>query len=262
MPTLDIGTDVIEQEEDIYSDAQASLDTNNFDEDIDWIYSTTAPSNDNYYSDTDAYDYSDTDAYDEEYDMELLDRVVGTTDTNHQLIEYIPSVSYFLVHLLGNRFVRTKPSTRYNARDHPSSVRRYLLHQNLSNQHCDDCISLKSLYQSDGIESSLLRRKLMGNKSNQDGKIYFQPNRCMKKYGQEKLPSLNDAFITEARDFSQCAKAYKGASLKHYDQAVNDCIVVRTGISTQYVYRSLYAIQLYHCFKVMWQTCYSRIVKS
>lgn len=34
------------------------------------------------------------------------------------------------------------------------------------------------------------------------------------------------------------------------DGIVDKCLTVRTGISTQYFYRSLYAVQLHHCFKV------------
>lgn len=38
--------------------------------------------------------------------------------------------------------------------------------------------------------------------------------------------------------------------LERLDQAVDQCIKVQGGISSQYFYRSMYAVQLYHCFKV------------
>lgn len=34
------------------------------------------------------------------------------------------------------------------------------------------------------------------------------------------------------------------------DRAVDRCLQVRGGISSQYFYRSMYAVQLHHCFKV------------
>lgn len=38
-------------------------------------------------------------------------------------------------------------------------------------------------------------------------------------------------------------------SLDELDIAVDKCLKVRKGITSQYFYRSLYAVQLYHCFK-------------
>jgi hypothetical protein len=43
-------------------------------------------------------------------------------------------------------------------------------------------------------------------------------------------------------------------TLESLDQAVENCLDrgegIRMGISKHYFYRSLYAVQLYHCFKV------------
>ena len=50
------------------------------------------------------------------------------------------------------------------------------------------------------------------------------------------LGELNDSKLTEVMDI--------------LDNVVDKCIRVRGGISSQYFYRSLYAIQLHHCFKV------------
>jgi hypothetical protein len=40
------------------------------------------------------------------------------------------------------------------------------------------------------------------------------------------------------------------ATLDILNQAVDGCIDVAGGISSQYFYRSMYAVQLHHCFKV------------
>jgi hypothetical protein len=40
------------------------------------------------------------------------------------------------------------------------------------------------------------------------------------------------------------------ATLEILNQAVDGCIDVAGGISSQYFYRSMYAVQLHHCFKV------------
>lgn len=39
-------------------------------------------------------------------------------------------------------------------------------------------------------------------------------------------------------------------SLEALDEAVDRCVMVKTGIAGQYIYRSMYVAQLYHCFKV------------
>jgi hypothetical protein len=40
------------------------------------------------------------------------------------------------------------------------------------------------------------------------------------------------------------------ATLEMLNQVVDGCIDVAGGISSQYFYRSMYAVQLHHCFKV------------
>ena len=39
-------------------------------------------------------------------------------------------------------------------------------------------------------------------------------------------------------------------SLEALDEAVDRCVMVKTGIAGQYIYRSMYVAQLYHCFEV------------
>ena len=39
--------------------------------------------------------------------------------------------------------------------------------------------------------------------------------------------------------------------LSQLDKAVEECVKVKSGISSQYFYRSLYVAQLVHCFKVL-----------
>jgi hypothetical protein len=45
------------------------------------------------------------------------------------------------------------------------------------------------------------------------------------------------------------------ATLDILNQAVDGCIDVAGGISSQYFYRSMYAVQLHHCFKVRYRGC-------
>jgi hypothetical protein len=39
-------------------------------------------------------------------------------------------------------------------------------------------------------------------------------------------------------------------SLEEIDDAIERCVQVKHGISAQFIYRSLYAAQIYHCMKV------------
>ena len=48
--------------------------------------------------------------------------------------------------------------------------------------------------------------------------------------------------------------------LEHLDRVVDQCLRVRGGISSQYFYRSMYAVQLHHCFQV--HPYHSSIVSS
>jgi hypothetical protein len=39
-------------------------------------------------------------------------------------------------------------------------------------------------------------------------------------------------------------------SLEEMDEALDSCLTVHSGISNQYIYRSLYGVQIQHCLKV------------
>jgi len=83
--------------------------------------------------------------------------------------------------------------------------------------------------------------------------VEFNPISCWSyaKNGYENLKSIEAAFFEEISQFEACAAdfvKYK-EDLSQLDKAVHKCIKVRTGISSQYFYRSLYAAQLVHCFK-------------
>ena len=39
-------------------------------------------------------------------------------------------------------------------------------------------------------------------------------------------------------------------SLEEMDEALDSCLTVHSGISNQYLYRSLYGVQIQHCLKV------------
>lgn len=49
---------------------------------------------------------------------------------------------------------------------------------------------------------------------------------------------------------SEVSAADAEAVLEVLNHAVDACIPVRSGISAQYIYRSMYAVQLHHCYKV------------
>jgi len=101
---------------------------------------------------------------------------------------------------------------------------------------------------------------------NKDGtphpKPKFLASQCLKKYAMEKLKTIDQAFWGEIEQLRKCASNLNftnanenenvditGASLAQLDHAISHCIDVKMGISTQYVYRSMYAVQLFHCYK-------------
>ena len=80
--------------------------------------------------------------------------------------------------------------------------------------------------------------------------VEFTAQRCLEKHAREHLVSPEQAFDTELRDFKTCAGALLlDGTLGSLDKAVAQCIKVRVGIANNYAYRSLYAAQLFHCFK-------------
>jgi hypothetical protein len=81
----------------------------------------------------------------------------------------------------------------------------------------------------------------------------FAATACLGKHASEQLTPLGMAFGKELRDFEKCAGELVAAgamTLKSLDAAVDRCLKVSKGISRDYFYRSLYAVQLFHCFKV------------
>ena len=75
----------------------------------------------------------------------------------------------------------------------------------------------------------------------------------MGKHASEELTALGVAFGKELRDFETCGGemvAEGVMTVKSLDAAVDRCLKVSKGISRDYFYRSLYAVQLVHCFKV------------
>ena len=86
--------------------------------------------------------------------------------------------------------------------------------------------------------------------------VTFAASACLGKHASEKLSPLGVAFGKELRDFEKCAgELVKTApfgmmTLRSLDAAVDKCLRITKGISKDYVYRSMYAAQLFHCFKV------------
>ena len=81
--------------------------------------------------------------------------------------------------------------------------------------------------------------------------IRFRPLECLKKHAKEKFKPQEEAFFGEISDFRNCSANITNidTSLNKLDKAIGRCVKVRKGISGQYVYRSTYVAQLFHCFK-------------
>lgn len=109
--------------------------------------------------------------------------------------------------------------------------------------------------------------------------LQFNPKSCFQDHpsGFEKVKPIEVALLEEATDFDQCASLNKSTSdlplsidgldestsdelldasldwalekLEEVDDAVEHCLTVRGGISSQYFYRSMYAVQLFNCFQ-------------
>ena len=94
------------------------------------------------------------------------------------------------------------------------------------------------------------KRKTKRNKK-LSSNMEFTPLTCMKKHAKEKLKSIEEAFFNEIRDFQHCSQNITNvhSSLAGLDRAIDQCVKVKSGIGSQYIYRSLYVAQLYHCFK-------------
>jgi len=105
--------------------------------------------------------------------------------------------------------------------------------------------------------------------------ITFNATSCWQHYkgGLEAIKSLREAMVDEMsvqvqyhhlsvlqlspiinmNYISRFTTGKLGANtseLDRLDRAVDRCLRVSGGISTQYFYRSMYAVQLHHCFKV------------
>ena len=90
----------------------------------------------------------------------------------------------------------------------------------------------------------------------------FLAKACLKKHAKERVTSIDEAFFSEIEDFHRCVhnESTTVVQPQHFylhgmdspaavDRQVDRCLHVKSGISSQYVYRSLYVAQLYHCLK-------------
>ena len=59
-----------------------------------------------------------------------------------------------------------------------------------------------------------------------------------------------EVFKNETTAFLKCAGSSALTSVAALDTAIERCVEVKHGIGGLYVYRGLFAAQLYHCFKV------------
>jgi hypothetical protein len=80
-----------------------------------------------------------------------------------------------------------------------------------------------------------------------DGGRTFMP-KCYQRF--ESVRPLQEVMKAEMDHLTQCFGEHNATNIAEMDAAFNACVGKATrGISSQYVYRSLYAIQLYHCAK-------------
>lgn len=109
--------------------------------------------------------------------------------------------------------------------------------------------------------------------------LQFNPKSCFQDHpsGFEKVKPVEVALLEEALEFDECARLNKSLSdlplsidgldesaedevldasldwalekLEIVDDAIEDCLTIRGGISSQYFYRSMYAVQLFNCFQ-------------
>ena len=123
---------------------------------------------------------------------------------------------------------------------------------------------LQACFATMSSDSESDERPTSGDEDNNDdnGVPQFQAKACLKKHAKERLPSLEEAFFGEIEDFHVCAQnettevvppgrfhSHSVDSPDALDHTVERCLHVKSGISNQYVYRSLYAVQIYHCLK-------------
>lgn len=82
-------------------------------------------------------------------------------------------------------------------------------------------------------------------------RVSFRPIVCLEKHARERLLEPTAAFHDELERFKHCAGDLLSGGLEGLDRAVEKCITIRVGIADNYFYRSLYAVQLYNCFKYL-----------
>jgi hypothetical protein len=88
------------------------------------------------------------------------------------------------------------------------------------------------------------------------------------KEGFETLQPLQQSFFEEIDSFLRCSSHAHLTStennvdmslesqLQLLDEDIDKCIKIKGGISKQYIYRSIYAAQLFNCFKVRVEFCF------
>lgn len=79
----------------------------------------------------------------------------------------------------------------------------------------------------------------------------FAKKMCLGKFASETLRSMEESFVKEMDDFNRCAKPFRNYqnNVKVLDKVISRCINIQMGIAGQYLYRSMYAPQLYRCHK-------------
>mmetsp|Transcript_5803 Transcript_5803/g.13434 ORF Transcript_5803/g.13434 Transcript_5803/m.13434 type:complete len:210 (-) Transcript_5803:97-726(-) len=78
--------------------------------------------------------------------------------------------------------------------------------------------------------------------------LRFDVKKCVTK-GLTETVSPPEVFKNETTAFLKCAGSSALTSVAALDAAIERCVEVKHGIGGLYVYRGLFAAQLYHCFK-------------
>lgn len=86
--------------------------------------------------------------------------------------------------------------------------------------------------------------------------VFLQRKKCNLKFGNEHVGSSIEMVLQEELDSLVSCGAEHGldilkGNISSVDAVVAKCMRVRKGIADQYLYRSMYAVQLHHCWKTL-----------
>lgn len=104
-------------------------------------------------------------------------------------------------------------------------------------------------YYSNNITNT--QRQLLFHGSSNNESPRFTKKNCLGKFASETLKTMDMAFTKEIEDFKLCAKSYRDYenNVKVLEKVIDRCIDIQMGIAGQYIYRSIYVVQIYRCHR-------------